>query len=203
MDALRMPTTTTRGGRLASERLRTIVVLVVVGVVLAGAAVVVEQPWATDGYSGVTLTGDVSGAAPAAGMVPPDFKAASAIDGTPVSLAALQGKPVWLTFGASWCADCRAEAPDLQATYEKYAGRGLVVVSVAIDEDEQAVRDYARRAGLTFTQVADPSTTIASRYRILGVPTHFFISPDGVIKEVRLGGLPPAEMERLVGTILQ
>ena len=202
MDALRMPTTTTRGGRLASERLRTIVVLVVVGVVLAGAAVVVEQPWAADGYTGVTLTGDVSGAAPAVGMVPPDFTA-TAVDGTAVSLAALKGKPVWLTFGASWCGDCRAEAPDLQATYEKYAGQGLAVLSVAIQEDEQAVRDYAKRAGLTFTQVADPSTTIASRYRILGLPTHYFISPDGVIKEVRLGGLPPAEMERLVGTIIQ
>jgi peroxiredoxin len=202
MDALRMPAAATRGGRLGSERLRTIVVLVVVGIVLAGAAVVVEQPWANDGYTDVTLTGDVSGAAPAAGIVAPDFRTTT-IDGTSVSLAEYRGRPVWLTFGASWCADCRGEAPDLQATYEKYAAQGLVVLSVSIDEDAQAVRDYASRVGLTYTQVADPSTTIASRYHILGIPTHYFISPDGVIKEVRLGGLPPAEMERLVGTILQ
>jgi peroxiredoxin len=202
MDALRVSAAPVRGGRLASERLRTIVVLAVVGVLLAGAAIVVEQPWADDGYTGVTLTGDVSGVAPAAGLVPPDFQATTT-DGTTVSLAAYKGKPVWLTFGASWCADCRGEAPDIQATYEKYAPAGLVVLSVSIDEDEQAVRAYAERVGLTFPQVADPSTTIASRYRILGVPTHYFISPDGIIEEVRLGGLPPAEMERLVGTISQ
>jgi len=202
MDALRMPAAATRGGRLGSERMRTIVVLVVVGIVLAGAAVVVEQPWANDGLTDVTLTGDVSGVAPAAGVVAPDFKTTT-VDGTPVSVADFKGRPVWLTFGASWCADCRGEAPDLQATYEKYAAQGLVVLSIWINEDVQAVRDYASRVGLTFTQVADPSTTIASRYRILGVPTHYFISPDGVIEEVRIGGLPPAEMERLVGTILQ
>ena len=202
MDALRMPTAATRGGRLGSERMRTIVVLVVVGIVLAGAAVVVEQPWTNDGFTDVTLTGDVSGVTPAAGVVAPDFKTTT-VDGTPVSVAGFKGRPVWLTFGASWCPDCRGEAPDLQATYEKYAAQGLVVLSIWISEDVQAVRDYASRVGLTFTQVADPSTTIASRYRILGVPTHYFISPDGVIKEVRIGGLPPAEMERLVGTILQ
>jgi len=200
MDTLRVSAAPVRSGRLGSERIRTIVVLAVVGVLLAGAAVVVEQPWAADGYTGVTLTGDVAGAAPVVGMAPPDFQATTT-DGTAVSLAAYKGKPVWLTFGASWCADCRGEAPDIEATYEKYAPAGLVVLSVSIDEDADAVRAYADRVGLTFPQVADPSTTIAGRYRILGVPTHFFISPDGIIQEVRLGGLPPAEMERLVGTI--
>ncbi|MDH4141736.1 MAG: TlpA family protein disulfide reductase [Chloroflexota bacterium] len=202
MDALSMPAAPPRSGRLRSERFRTIAVLVVVGIALVGAAVLMEQPWADDGYTDVTLTGDVSAVAPAAGMAAPDFKTTT-IDGTPVSISEYQGQPVWLTFGASWCADCRGEAPDLQATYEKYAPQGLVVLSVSIDEDEQAVRDYAQRVGLTFTQVADPSTIIASRYRILGVPTHYFISPEGTIEEVRLGGLPPEEMERMVGTILQ
>ncbi len=202
MDALRVPAAATRGGRFGSERFRTVAVLVVVGIALIGVAVIVEPPWASAGYADVTLTGDVSGAVPAAGMAPPDFKTAT-IDGTPVSLSDYKGRPVWLTFGASWCADCRGEAPDVQATYEKYAPQGLVVLSVWIDEDAKAVRDYADRVGLTFTKVADPSTTLASLYHTLGVPTHFFISPDGVIKEVRLGGLPPAEMERLVGTILQ
>jgi cytochrome c biogenesis protein CcmG/thiol:disulfide interchange protein DsbE len=202
MDAVSPVAPPTRSTRFGSERLRTIVILVVVGIVLSGIAVAVEQPWADDGVSDVTLTGDVAAAAPAAGMPAPDFQTTT-IDGTPVSISDYAGQPVWLTFGASWCADCRGEAPDLQATYEKYADQGLVVLSVSIDEDAQAVRDYAERVGLTYTQVADPSTTIASRYRILGVPTHYFIAPDGNIEEVRLGGLPPAEMERLVGTILQ
>ena len=202
MDAMRIQAPAARGGRFGSERLRTILVLVVVGIALLGVAVLVEQPWANDGFTNVTLPDGAAAAAPAVGAPAPDFKTTT-IDGTSVSLSDYQGQPVWLTFGASWCPDCRGEAPDLQATYEKYAAQGLVVLSVSIQEDEQAVRDYAERVGLTFTQVADPSTIIAGRYRIMGVPTHYFISPDGTIEEVRLGGLPPAEMESLVKSIIQ
>jgi peroxiredoxin len=202
MDALRIPATAPRGRRFGGERFRTITVLVVVGLALTGVAVAVEQPWASDGYTDVSLTGDVSGPAPAAGLKAPDFKTTT-IEGTPIALSDYAGEPVWLTFGASWCADCRGEAPDLEATYEKYRAAGLIVLAVSIEEDAAAVRAYADRVGLTYTQIADPSTTIASRYRTLGIPTHFFIAPDGIIKEVRLGGLPPEEMERLVKGILQ
>ena len=202
MEALRIPATAQRGRRFGSERIRTIAILVVVGIALTGVAVAVEQPWASGGYTDVSLTGDASGPAPAAGLAAPDFKTTT-IDGTPVALSDYAGKPVWLTFGASWCADCRGEAPDLQATYEKYRAQGLVVLAVNIQEDASAVRSYADRVGLTYPQIADPSTTIASRYRTLGIPTHYFIARDGIIKEVRLGGLPPAEMERMVQGILQ
>ncbi|HSG87359.1 MAG TPA: TlpA disulfide reductase family protein [Candidatus Limnocylindrales bacterium] len=202
MDTMRMQAPAARGGRFGSERLRTILVLVVVGIALLGVAVLVEQPWANDRFTNVTLPDGAAAAAPAVGAPAPDFKTTT-IDGTPVSLSEYQGQPVWLTFGASWCADCRGEAPDLQATYEKYAAQGLVVLSVNIQEDEKAVRDYAERVGLTFTHIADPSTIIAGRYRIMGVPTHYFISPEGTIEQVRLGGLPPAEMESLVESIIQ
>lgn len=187
---------------LGNERSRTILVMALAGLAIVLIVVAVDGPFGGKGYADVTLTGDVSGPAPRAGMVAPDFGTVT-VDGEAVNLADYAGKPVWLTFGASWCVECRAEAPELQATYERYAGRGLVVLGVFIDEDAQSVRDYANRVGLTFTMVADPTTRIASRYRTLGVPTHFFINPDGVIEEVRLGGLPEAAMAELVEGILQ
>src|SRR5512143_476977 len=104
-------------------------------------------------------------AAPTVGQLPPDFKTTT-VDGTPVSLSQYAGQPVWLMFAASWCPDCRSEAPDVEATYEKYEDQGLVVLSVNIEEDADAVKAYAARAGLTYPAVADPSTTIASRYRV-------------------------------------
>jgi thiol-disulfide isomerase/thioredoxin len=125
------------------------------------------------------------------------------VTGEPFKLADLAGRPIWLTFGASWCADCRAEAPDLQATYERYASVGLAVVSIWIEETDADVRDYADRVGLDFIKIADPTTALASRYRTYGLPTHFFIGPDGTIREIRLGGLPAEEMDRLAKSILQ
>ncbi|HSO29058.1 MAG TPA: TlpA disulfide reductase family protein [Candidatus Sulfomarinibacteraceae bacterium] len=183
------------------ERLRTLVIMLVVGAAIAGVAYLLDRTGATN-YTTIELTGDTSGPRPVVGGTPPDFSATT-VDGAAFRLADLAGRPIWLTFGASWCADCRAEAPDLQATYERYAPAGLAVVSIWLQESDREVRDYAARVGLNFTMIADPSTALASRYRTYGLPTHFFIGPDGTIREVRLGGLPPQEMDRLVRSILQ
>ncbi len=186
--------------RQMGGRLTTIAIVVVTAVVIGIVAFVIDQPAAASGITKVNLT-DTSAAPPQAGQVPPDFTATTT-DGKTVSLSEFKGQPVWLTFGASWCGDCRAEAPDLEATYTKLKDKGLVVLAVSIQEDSAAVQEYAKRVGFTFTMVADPQTRIADEYHILGIPTHYFIGRDGVIREVRLGGLKPAEMERLASEIL-
>jgi peroxiredoxin len=179
-------------------RLGTIIVVGILAAAIAAVAWYVDQPTA-GGYTRVTTTG--GGTPPQAGAVPPDFQATT-IDGKSVRLSDLRGQPVWLTFGASWCADCRAEAPDLETAYQQSKAAGLVIVGVFVQEDDQAVRDYAGRVGMTFPMISDPSWTIADAYHILGLPTHFFIGRDGVIREVRLGRLPPEEMQRLVATLM-
>jgi peroxiredoxin len=57
------------------------------------------------------------------------------------------------------------------------------------------VSDYANRVGLSFPQVADPDTRIASAYRVSGIPAHFFIDTSGVLREVKTGGLSLGQME--------
>lgn len=178
------------------SRLGTILVLVVTAVVVAAAAYVVQRPKADDAATGVqavTLTGADS-PAPIVGSTPADFSART-VDGRPVSLASLKGHPVWLTFGASWCAACVAEAPDIEAAYEKAKAGGAVVVQVFINEDPATVKDFAQRVGLTYTAVADPATTVASAYRVLGIPAHFFIDRTGVLRDVRTGSMTPADMD--------
>jgi cytochrome c biogenesis protein CcmG/thiol:disulfide interchange protein DsbE len=48
---------------------------------------------------------------------------------TPISLAALKGKPVVLFFWAHWCGDCKQEAPILAEIKKEYAAKGLAVVA--------------------------------------------------------------------------
>lgn len=131
---------------------------------------------------------------PQVGQVAPDF-AASALDGSEVRLAAYRGHPVWLTFGATWCAQCRAEAPDIQAAYEQARPAGAVVVSVYLEEDADAVRAYTERVGMTFVHVPDPKAAVSSLYRVQGVPFHVFIGPDGVIDSVQFGVLSREQMD--------
>ena len=187
-----------RPASLGASRLRTILVLAVVTVLVTAVAWYLDQP---SGGSNVRAGAPPPGEPPRAGDGPPDFQATT-VDGAAASMAALTGQPTWLTIGATWCPDCRAEAPDLQATYAKYQAAGLAVLGIFIQEDEKAVVDFAKRVGLTFPMVADSDGKIADLYRVYGLPTHFFIGRDGTIREVRIGRLTLSEMERLVQQLI-
>lgn len=197
MDTLPVPAS--RASGVGAGRLRTLLVLAVAAVLIGVVTWVVDRP--TD--DGVTiLPGQApAGAPPAAGDALPDFSA-TATDGSTISIAGLLGKPVWLTFGASWCPDCRAEATDLQATYAKFKSQGLAVVGVFIQEDQAAVLDYAKHVGFTFPMVADPQSRIADLYRVYGIPIHFFVGRDGKVRDVRIGRLTPGDMEQLVQRLI-
>jgi cytochrome c biogenesis protein CcmG, thiol:disulfide interchange protein DsbE len=192
---------TARHARPGADRLQTIVVVAVTVIVIGAAAWFVAGRGGDDGVTAVNLTGDVADAAPAVGASAPDF-VAQTYDGQTVALSDYAGKPVWLTFGASWCPDCRTEAPDVEAAYQSYKGQGLVVLGVFIDEGADDIRSYAQRAGLTFPIAVDQNELVASAYRTMGIPTHFFIGADGRIREVRVGALPKSEMERAISEIL-
>jgi cytochrome c biogenesis protein CcmG/thiol:disulfide interchange protein DsbE len=178
------------------DRLATLAVMGVTAVIIAAVAVLVNQPSSTaGGLTSVTLNGEATGAAPTVGQSAPDF-AATTVEGKAVKLSDFRGKPVWLTFGASWCQPCRAENPDIKATAEKHASSGLVVLAIFISEDGAAVKDYADRIGLGYLKVADPATTISSQYRILGIPSHFFIDSAGVLRSMKIGSLDVPAMEQ-------
>lgn len=107
------------------------------------------------------------------------------LDGQPIRLAELRGKGVWVNFWASWCPPCQQETPIIREMADRYRDAGLVVVGIAVQETEPAdIRAYAERYGLSYTIGFDASGHIFRRYRVFGLPTQFFIRPDGVIASV-------------------
>ena len=50
-------------------------------------------------------------------------------------LAEYRGKPLLVTFWATWCEPCRAEYPMLNELAKEYAPQGLKVVGVNLDQD--------------------------------------------------------------------
>jgi peroxiredoxin len=167
----------------------------ITAVAIIGVAYLANQPAPTPaGFTPVEVGGFAAGAAPVTGQPAPDFRA-STDDGTAFRLADLQGSPVWLTFGASWCQPCRAENPDIQAAWLAWRDRGVRVVQVYMSEDAATVRGYAETVGLTYTRVPDPDTRLAAAYRIVGIPSHFFIDRDGLLRQLRIGTLDPRTIE--------
>lgn len=142
----------------------------------------------------------VQDAAVAVGEPMPDFAAVD-LNGEPISLAQFAGRPVWLTFAATWCADCRSEAPDIQAAWEAQEDDGAVVVSVWMAEDADTVGAYAEKAGTTFIHVPDPGGDIAAAYQVVGVPEHYFIDRNGVLRAVEFGILSRVEMDAALAAI--
>lgn len=203
MDARAVTASSGRTAGVGQSRGATLAIMGVTAAIIAAVAFMVNQPAAgAQGFTSVTLTGASAGEAPTIGKPAPDF-VATTVDGKAVRLSDLKGKSVWLTFGASWCQPCRAENPDIQATWQKFADRGLVVLAIFISEDAPAVRDYADRVGLTYQKVADPDTRIASGYRIMGIPSHYFIDSSGVLRQIKIGSLDPAAMEAALQAIVR
>jgi len=183
--------------RIRDSRFGTLLVLAVTAVIVMGGAYLVQRPTATaTAADGTTATNVVAGDGPAPKIGSPaqDFTATT-VDGKQVSLSSFKGQSVWLTFGASWCAACVSEAPDIQSSYQKFKAKGVVVLGIFINEDSATVKDYADRVGLTYPKVADPNSNIASEYRVYGIPAHFFIDRSGVLRSIKTGGLSTEQMD--------
>jgi peroxiredoxin len=187
--------------RIRESRLGTLLVLAVTATIVIVGAYMVDRPaTAAAGIQAIALSGPADGAPPKIGSPAQDFTATT-VDGKKVSLSSFKGHPVWLTFGATWCAACKAEAPDIQAAYKKFEAKGVVVLAIFIREDSVTVKDYGDRIGLTFPKVADPDTRIASAYRVFGIPAHFFIDRTGVLRSIKTGGQSPEQMSAALTAI--
>jgi peroxiredoxin len=107
------------------------------------------------------------------------------LDGAPIRLADLRGKAVWVNFWASWCPPCQQETPILREMAERYRDAGLVIVGIAVQETSpDDIRAYADRYELPYTIGFDASGHVYRQYRVFGLPTQFFIRPDGTIASV-------------------
>lgn len=185
--------------RLRESRFGTVAVLgVTTGVVVAGAVLASGGDDDADAVTEVELAAGPVGAAPRVGEPAPDFTAMT-VDGEAVALSDYAGQPVWLVFNATWCSSCRAEAPDVQ---EAYAGtEGVEVLAVYLSQGSEEVAEYADRVGLTYTHVADPRTEVASAYRVMGIPAHFFVDADGTVRSTAIGSLTRAQMDEALGAL--
>jgi len=181
--------------------LRNILATLAVGAFIIGLVWFFDRPSGFGSSQAITLTASASGPAPRMGKEAPDFQVRT-LDGTSVSLSDYRGQPVWISFWATWCPPCRAENPDIQEVYEKYQADGLVILALSIGEETGTVQSYVERTGLTYTIGLDQDTAIAARYRIVGIPTHYFVDRDGILREWRIGSMSKKTMEKNVGKIL-
>jgi thiol-disulfide isomerase/thioredoxin len=130
----------------------------------------------------------------------PDFKL-TALDGKPLTLAALQGKVVLLNFWATWCGPCRAEIPDLVALQERYNGR-LQILGLNVDDEEADIKQYVRETGINYP-VAMTSNDVRIQFGgIPALPTSFILDTEGRVVQKHVGLWSPAVYETEIRALL-
>lgn len=142
-----------------------------------------------------------SGSATTVGSAAPDFSLAD-LDGNPIHLADLRGRPVVLNFWASWCGPCVEEFPLLREAASRHAGDGLAIVGIVYRDRSEAARDFMERNGGTWPAAMDPGERVAATYGILGPPETFFIGRDGTIVARQFGQISAASLDEKLAAII-
>lgn len=124
------------------------------------------------------------------GGSPVDFTQAD-INKKSFTLSSLRGKYVLLDFWASWCVPCREENPNVVKAYHDLKGKNFEIVSVSLDQNQQAWENAVKKDDLPWIQVSDLkgwNNDVANQFFIKAVPQNFLINPNGVIIAVNLRG---------------
>ncbi len=90
-------------------------------------------------------------------------------------------KAVILDFWASWCRPCRAEIPNLKEIYKKWHDDGLEIISVSIDDDEQAWQTALAKEQLPWINFRDKDDAVATLYKVTAVPTMYVVDGNGIL----------------------
>jgi cytochrome c biogenesis protein CcmG, thiol:disulfide interchange protein DsbE len=133
------------------------------------------------------------------GTSAPDF-ALTRLTGESVHLGDFKGQPVLLTFGATWCPDCRKEVPLLNDLHETHPE--LVILLVDSKESIELVQAYAAEMQITHPILLDPDGKVSEQYRVFAIPTELFIDANGMIRAKIIEQVTPellAEYLPLIG----
>jgi len=135
------------------------------------------------------------------GQAAPEFALAD-LDGNPLRLSDLRGRPVIVNFWASWCGPCVEEFPMLRAAAQRHAAQNVAVVGIVFRDNSEAARRFMDRMAAGWPAAMDPGEQVAQAFGIYGPPETFFIDANGVVRGRQIGQLTPSDLERQLAQAL-
>lgn len=100
--------------------------------------------------------------------------------------ALLQGNYTLVELWASWCGPCRSDIPHLKETYERYHKCGFDIISISIDDDNEAWLKAVNEENMPWTQVLGANGESYKKecmklFGVSGVPSCVFIDKEGKV----------------------
>lgn len=121
--------------------------------------------------------------APKAGDVFPELRSF----GMEGSLPETKGKVLLVDFFASWCAPCQKSFPVMEKLHQEYAGKGLVIVAISVDQKKADLDRFLKKHSSSFSILRDASGKLAGELKLPTMPTSFLVRKDGTIASIHNG----------------
>lgn len=128
-------------------------------------------------------------------VVMPDVRL---LDGTLLSASDFAGKPLIVEYWASWCPYCARQNPYFEKLSKAAAGKNLRVLSISIDKDAQAAKDYLSKHGYTFNAAMDSDALLAVFGKRRVIPEVFVVDAQGRLAQVIPGEMFEEDMLELI-----
>lgn len=114
----------------------------------------------------------------------PDFLLKD-VNGRSWKMSSLKGKVVVLNFWFTECKPCIQEMPDLNALRQKFIGKPVVFLALALNASSN-VKDFLKANSFTYDILPDAKIA-TERYGIYAWPTHMVIDKAGLVKMIKVG----------------
>lgn len=120
--------------------------------------------------------------------------ALSDLQGRPVNLGQLDGRPLVVNLWATWCPPCRREMPVLEAAQQARPDVRFVLVNQG--EPAEAIASFLASQNLKPREVLlDLGNQLGQATGAYGMPTTFFYAADGRLRHSHMGELSAASLE--------
>jgi cytochrome c biogenesis protein CcmG, thiol:disulfide interchange protein DsbE len=135
-----------------------------------------------------TLAGCYSGGSPThIGSNAPDFTVQDTDH--KVTLSQFRGQVVVLNFWGSFCPPCIEETPSLELMQDRLRAKGVVVLGVSIDSDDNAYHKFLKDYHVNMVTVRDAAQKSSTLYGTFGWPETYIIDRNGVIRRKFIGAV--------------
>ncbi len=132
----------------------------------------------------------------------PNLPSIEDLDGEPVDLAAHVGeRPLLLEFWASWCEQCEALQPSMDAAFERYGDEvGFFAVAVAVAQTRRAVRRHLERHAIPFPMLWDTRGNATRAFLAPATAYVVILDAEGRVAYTGIG--PQQDIVGAVGAVL-
>ena len=110
------------------------------------------------------------------------------MDGNAYNIKESRGKWLIVHFWAAWCGPCRREMPTVQRMASQLEDSPIDIVLVNTAETDDTVFNFLGIVAPDMTTLMDRDGLVTERWQPRGLPASFFVSPQGTLEYIALGG---------------